>query len=504
MTYLIGYDLGTTAIKVSLFDDQGNLLAKSTQEYELSTPSPRAVEQEVSVYWNSFKQGLKEVLDKSNVPPKDINCMGVSAQGETLIAIDKDGEPLRPAIVWLDSRAEKEAEILARTFKNENICKRTGQVEMVPTWPAAKILWLKMHEPEVFKKTFKFLLIEDYFIYRLTGSFVSEGSLLCSTAYWDIRKKRWWGEMLDFLGVDEARLPEIREPGELIGPIKKEVASELGLSANTLVTTGGLDQACGAIGVGNIKPGIISENIGAALAICATVNEPFVDPSGRMPCHYHALPDTYMAHTFTTGGMVLRWFRDKFCQEEKSVAERIEEDSYDILTAEAGKISPGAEGLICLPHLQGAMAPEVNPKAKGVLYGFTLRHGKAHVIRAIMESLAAAIRRNIDALEDLGIKVREIRSLGGGAKSQLWSQIKADLTERPLVTTEQEDASCLGAAMLAGRATGIWSNVEEAVRKAVRLKDRFTPREENRQAYRKLYQMYVKLYEDMCGLFEVY
>jgi len=409
-----------------------------------------------------------------------------------------------PAIVWLDSRAEKEAEILADTFKNENIYRRTGQVEMVPTWPAAKILWLKRHEPEIFKKTFKFLLIEDYFIYRLTGSFVSEGSLLCSTTYWDIRKKNWWGEMLDFLGIDEDKLPEIKEPGELIGPIKKEVASELGLSTDTLVTTGALDQACGAIGVGNIKPGIISENIGAALAICATVNEPFVDPNKKMPCHYHGLPDTYMAHTFTTGGMVLRWFRDKFCQEEKSVAERIGEDSYNILGAEAAKIPPGSEGLIFLPHLQGAMAPEVNPKAKGVLYGFTLRHTKAHVIRAIMESLAAAIRRNIDALEDLGIKVSEIRSLGGGARSKLWSQIKADLTECPLVTTEYEDAACLGAAILAGTATGVWSSVKEAVEKVVRLKNRFNPREETRELYRKFYKMYVKLYEDLCGLFEVY
>ncbi|MCD6318644.1 FGGY-family carbohydrate kinase [Candidatus Aerophobetes bacterium] len=504
MTYIIGYDLGTTAIKVSLFDEQGNLLEKSTQEYELSTPSPRIVEQEVSVYWDSFKRGLKEVLNKSKVPSGDIKCMGVSAQGETLIVIDKEGNPLRPAIVWLDSRAEKEAEILAEAFKNENVYRRTGQVEMVPTWPAAKILWLKRHESEVFKKIFKFLLIEDYFIYRMTGYFVSEGSLLCSTTYWDIREKKWWGEMLDFLGIDEGKLPEMKEPGELIGPIKKEVASELGLSTNTLITTGALDQACGAIGVGNIKPGIISENIGAALAICATVNEPFVDPNRRMPCHYHGLPNKYMAHTFTTGGMVLRWFRDKFCQEEKSVAERISEDSYNILGAEAAKTPPGSEGLIFLPHLQGAMAPEVNPKAKGVLYGFTLRHTKGHVIRAIMESLAAAIRRNIDALEDLGIKVSEIRSLGGGARSRLWSQIKADLTERPLVTTEYEDAACLGAAILAGTATGVWSSVEEAVEKVVRLKDRFTPQEEVKELYRKFYKMYVKLYEDLCSLFEVY
>ena len=215
-------------------------------------------------------------------------------------------------MVWLDNRAQKEAEELMKEFGNENAYHITGQVKIVPTWPAVKILWFKKHQPEIYHQVTKFLLIEDYFIYRLTGKYLCEGSLISSTLYWDIIKKVWWKDMLSYLGVKESQLPEIRESGEVAGPLLPSIAKELGLSAKTIVATGALDQACGAIGVGNISPGVISENTGAALAICATVESPIFDKKGRMPCHYHGIPNTYMAHAFTTRGMVLRWFRDKF------------------------------------------------------------------------------------------------------------------------------------------------------------------------------------------------
>lgn len=504
--YILSFDLGTTAIKTALFDTNGKLIAKSTQEYELKTPTPVVVEQEVAVYWKAIKDGIRVIMERSRVLPRQITCIGISAQGETLVPVDNDGSALRPAIVWMDNRAQEEAEEIGRTFSKQELCERTGQVEMVPTWPAAKILWLKRHEPHTFNKTAKFLLIEDWLIHRLTRKFVAEGSLLCSTCYWDIRSKIWWTAMLQFLGICEEQLPEVVEPGTLVGRICEEAALELGLATETLIVTGGLDQACGAIGAGNIKPGIVSENTGAALAMCAIVDGPFCDPTYTIPCFYYALPDTYMAHSFTTGGMVLRWFRDNFCQEERSVASRTGEDTYDLLALAAESIPPGSEGLVLLPHLQGAGAPESNGKAKGVLYGFTLHHTKAHVIRAIMESLGLAIRRIVDGFEDLGIAVSEIRSLGGGAKSKLWTQIKADITGRPIVVTRNpEDAACLGAAILAGVATGIWINVEQAVEEAVSLGHEPTcPRQENRQTYAELYEAYKHLYDDICELYNIY
>jgi xylulokinase len=419
---ILSVDLGTTAVKVALFGRSGEMIALSTQEYSLLTPAPAVVEGDVNTYWESFKKGILALKRKCAFSAENIKALGISAQGETLFFLDQYGAPLRNAIVWMDNRAQAEAESLTKTFTNERCYQVTGQVSFDPCWPAAKILWLRNNEPETFRRTSKFALIEDYFIYRLPGQLVSEGSLLCSTAYWDITTKRWWKEMLSFLEIDETQLPKISEPGEPVGPILPQVAAELGLDPSTIVCTGALDQAAGAIGVGNIAEGIFSENIGAALAICSLVRKPVFHKSRIMPIHYFGIPDMYMMHSFTTGGMVLRWFRDAFCDMEKSLSDLIGGDSYDLLGQEAALIAPGCEGLIMLPHLNGSMAPDVNPKAKGVIYGFTLKHRKPHFIRAIMEALGYLVRRNIEALGDLGIEVDEIRSLGGGARSAVWNQ----------------------------------------------------------------------------------
>jgi len=316
-------------------------MALSTREYSLITPKTSVVEGDAKTYWDSFKQGILELKTKHSFSVENVRALGISAQGETLFFLDEKGVPLRNAIVWMDNRALEEAERLTAEFTNEACYKVTGQVSFDPCWPAAKILWLRKNEPELFRKTATFALIEDYFIYKMTGKRVSEGSLLCSTVYWDITTKRWWKEMLAFLEISESRLPEIREPGEAVGPILPEVAAELGLTPGTTVCTGALDQAAGAIGVGNIAEGIFSENIGAALAICSPVRKPTFHESRIMPIHYFGIPDIYMMHSFTTGGMVLRWFRDVFCDMEKTVSGMIGGDSYDLLSREAALVPAG-------------------------------------------------------------------------------------------------------------------------------------------------------------------
>lgn len=501
MEYILSVDLGTTAIKVAVVDAQGKMLATSTQEYTLLTPTTLAVELPVETYWQAFKQGIAEVLQASRIDSNKVRALGISAQGETLIFVDKGGKPLRNAIVWMDNRAQDEAEELSGAFEKQACYKITGQVSIVPTWPATKVLWVRKYEPDIFSRIAKILLIEDYFIYRMTGKYVAEGSLLCSTVYWDILRKTWWPEMLDYLKIDPEQLPEVRESGEPVGAIFPEVAQELGVSADMVVCTGALDQAAGTIGVGNIKPGIFSENTGAALAICATVDSPFVDPTGRMPCHYHAIPDTYMAHTFTTGGMVLKWYRDMFCQPEIQVGQLAGRDPYELLSLEADRVAPGSDGLVMLPHLQGAMAPEDNPKAKGVFYGITLRHTKAHFARAILESIASIVKRNIEAVEDLNIKVSEIRCLGGGSKSSVWNQIKADLIGKPVVTMESEEAACLGAAIVAGVGTGMFRSLEDATNRMVTIKDRYEPNPAHAEIYAENYRKYVGLYDSLVGMF---
>ncbi len=502
MPSILAFDLGTTALKCALHNLNGDVLAKASEEYQLITPDADSVEMEVETYWQAFKSAVARVLKESGINPTEIKAIGVSAQGETLILVDRDGKPLRRAIVWLDNRAQKESEMLGDTFGHRHAYEITGQVRLVPTWPASKILWLKIHEPEIFEKTAKFLLIEDYFLHRLTGEYVTEGSLVTSTCYWNFRTRGWWTEMLGMLGISEKQLPQYRESGESIGKLRPEIAAELGLNPNTVACTGALDQACGAIGVGNIKPGVFSENTGAALAICATVNQPIIDPGDQMPCHYHGLPGLYMLHTFTSGGIVMRWFRDEFATTEMQAGNFSGMDAYDLMGLEAANVAPGCEGLVMLPHLQGAMAPEANPKASGVFYGFTLRHRRNHFTRAIMESVCFIVRRNIEVIEGLGVQVNEIRALGGGARSRIWKQMEADIVGRPVLTTTNEEAATLGAAILAGKAVGLYSSVEEAAGKMVQIKERFEPNSSNRTIYDETFGTYLKLYDALCPLFE--
>src|ERR1019366_10412794 len=243
-------------------------------------------------------------------------------------------------------------------------------------------------------------------------------------------------------------------------------------------------------GVETVGPGRFSENTGAAVALCATLREARLDPERRMPCHYHGVPDTYMFHTCTSGGVVLRWYRDQFGDSERSVASVSGRDAYDLLVEEAGTIAPGSEGLVLIPHFQGAMAPESNANARGAVVGLNLRHGRAHVARAILESIAFVVRRNVEVLEDLGVQIPEIRALGGGARSRLWKQIEADVTKRPVLTTRQPDAATLGAAILAGVGLGRYVSAQEAAEEMVQIDETFEPRAGNCGFYDETYAIY--------------
>lgn len=499
---ILGIDVGTTSLKAAVFDHEGVQKAAAVVEYSLLTPQPNIVEAPCGIYMDSIVKCMEVIRSGGAVDTRDVTAVGFSVQGETLCLLDEAGQPLKNAIVWMDNRAGEQAEKLRAHFGDELCYQVTGQVSFEACWPAAKLLWVKENEPELFARTRHFLLLEDYVIYLLTGKFVAEGSLLTSTEYWDIRTKKYWPEMLEFIGIDESALPEIRESGELVGTILPEMAELLGVSPQARITTGCLDQAAGAIGVGNIYPGIFSENIGAALAICVPTSKLTYDPNRQMPVHYFATPDTYMMHTFTTGGMCLRWFRDGFCQQEIDMQKLTGLDAYDLMGREADSVPPGADGLICLPHLQGSMAPDVNLNAKGVFYGATLQHGKPHFVRSIMESLGYLICRNLEAIDAMGLEVKQIRTMGGGSKSDIWNQIKADITGKTLhVTYSSQDTACLGAAILAGKAAGVFESIESAVNSMVKIKKTFEPNPANREVYDRQYKKFKLLFEALTPVF---
>ena len=497
----LSLDVGTTSLKAALFDARGQLLALERQEYTLLTPAANRVELDPSTYWEALTLSVRAVLQRSAAVPAEIATLCISSQGETFIPIDAGGAPLTPAIVWLDNRAVEEARLIADRFGLDEVFQRTGQPDVAPTWPACKFLWLRRNQPEVFARVTKFLWLEDYLLYRLTGQAVTSLAQQTSSLLLDIRSKDWWPEMMDFVGVRPDQLGTLLPPGRLVGPLLPEAAAALGLTPRTQAVAGSMDQAIAALGAG-LSAGVVVESTGGALGIVAALEQPLFDPQRRVPCYFHAAPDTYCLLPWgQTAGMALKWLLDQFFPLEMQAALAAGRDPYDDMTAAAALVSPGCDGLLALPHLEGAFCPEFNPNARAVFFGATLRHTRPHFTRALLEAVAFMLKRNLDLLEGLGIPVHAIRSLGGGARSPLWLQIKADVLQKPVQTMAVEEAACLGAAMLGAHAVGVYPDLDQAVASMLQTKAVIQPNPTHAAIYQQQYARYVELYDRLAPMF---
>lgn len=435
---LLGVDFGTTALKACLFDEKGNLLATESAQYKLITEG-EFIEFPADEFFKVFSETVKKITDKFKV-----DALALDTQGETMIVLDKDGNPLMNAIIWLDNRAEVQAKRMEEKFGLEKIYNLTGQAEIPAGYPAPKIEWLKDNKPELFKKADKFLLLEDYIIYRLTGKFAASRSLYSSSLLMDIRTGEYIPEMLEYLGITKAQLPELKESGEVVGEYN-----------GITVVTSALDQIAGATGAGVVKTGIMSETTGTALAVCALTEEfpPYYD--GLKVSIYYVRRGVFCLLMWApTAGAVLEWFKRNLC----------EGLGYKELNEIAEKVPAGSEGLIALPHLCGTVMPENQPNAKGVFFGVELKHERGHFVRAIMESVAYMIKEYV---EFMGVSVDQIRSMGGGANSKLWCEIKSGVLGKEIVTLKQNETACLGSAIFAGVGIGVFKNEITATDKIV-------------------------------------
>jgi xylulokinase len=502
MSLLIGLDIGTTSVKAGVFDASGRQLAAAGREYRLHHPAADRAEIDAEAYWAATVDAVGAVVSAGGVDPSGVLAIAVSSQGETVVAVDEGGRPLGPAIVWLDNRAVAESTALAGRFADATVYDRTGVPAITPTWTACKLLWWREHEPALFAGAYRFLLVEDFLLHRLTHRFVSEGGIQCTSLLYDIRARGWWGPMLDAVGIGPERLPELVEPGAIVGSLTAAAAAALGLSTRVVVVAGGMDQGAGAVGVGNVVGGVISESTGGALTLQATVDHHGADPSGQTPVYVHSAPGRYLyCPVCPTGGMALTWFRDQFGGEEIARAAREGRSAYDLLTELAAGVAPGADGLTMLPHLMGAFSPEYEPRATGVFFGFTLHHGRAHFVRAVLEGVVFMLRRNLELLAATGAPATEVRSHGGGARSPLWNQVKADACGLPVVTLEGEDAAVRGDAMLAGVATGLFPDLAAASAAMVSVRARYEPDPATRRAYDDAYGHYLRLFDALRPLF---
>jgi xylulokinase len=491
--YLIGVDAGTTSFKAALCGEDGSMIATARREYSLLT-NRSMVEFPPESYWSLFCSVVQDLFACSGVSPEDVAALAISSQGETFVCIDAEGNALGNAIVWLDNRAGAECAELQAVFAPSELYLHTGQREVQPTWPATKILWMRKHQPERFAQTQKFLLLEDYLIFRLTGRAVCERALLASTLLYDIPAGRWWKDMLRIVGIGEDRLPEIMDSAAPVGYVTTKAAKQSGLASCTMVVTGALDQIAMMVGSGNIRPGRVAEVTGSCLVVEAVSNRfADYDPARPLTCQPFCIPGSYLLMMFSnTAGMALKWFRDSLYPDGSM--------TYSSLCAEAAEVGPGAEGLIMLPHLAGAQFPKFNPDAKGVFYGAALSHRRGHFVRAILEAVAYIDRSMLALLERSGIPCSAFITLGGAASSAVWNQIKADVMGRNIQTAGIGETASAGAAAMAGVGCGLLSGFDSACERLARPSEVFLPDPANARLYDGLYARYCGLDEKVTQL----
>lgn len=491
--YLIGVDAGTTSFKAALYSEDGGMRSVARREYSLQTDRG-FVEFPPESYWSLFCSVVKELFESSGIDPGDVAALAISSQGETFVCVDGEGNALGNAVVWLDNRAVEECAQLSADFSPEELYAHTGQCEVQPTWTATKLLWLRKHEPERFAMTRRFLLLEDYLVFRLTGRAVCERALPASTLLYDIPSGGWWPDMLRAVGVGEERLPELANSASPVGPVAARAAAQCGLTPRTVVVTGALDQIAMMTGSGNIRPGRVTEVTGSCLVV-ETVSGRFADrdPDYPLTCQPFCIPGSYLLMMFSnTAGMALKWFRDSLYPDGSM--------SYSSLCDEAADAEPGAGGLVMLPHLAGAQFPRSNPNSTGVFYGATLSHRRGHFVRSILEAVAYIDRSMLELLERSGVPCGEVTTLGGAASSAVWNRIKADVTGRRIQTAGTEETATAGAAAMAGVGCGVFSGFDQACERMARKGEVFLPDTENARLYDGLYRRYRELDERFSQL----
>lgn len=473
--YLVVFDVGTTAAKTIIFDAFGSIIGKAYQEYPSQTPSPGIIEQNPNDWWIAIKTSSKKALALSRIDPKAIAGIGVVTQRATVAPLDKDAEVLYPAMTWMDVRSSPSADALAEQYPQRVAI--------------SKILWLKDNLPDVFEKAYKFVTVDAYIYHKLTGKFVSD---FTNSAYgpFDIRKLEWSDEISKVTKIPIKKLPSLLSSGKIAGELSPEAANEVGLVAGTPVVVGGGDQQCSSLGLNAISPGIIKATTGTGTFINAVLDEPIFDlydPLTRAFCLPHVIPNKWTFEAVLPGtGLIYRWFRDQFSLQEVETAKSVGIDAYDILNLEAASVKPGSDGLIMIPLFMFS---------RGIIWGLSFSHTRAHLARAILESAGYGINFFIEIMNGQGIEVSEIRVDGGGARSPLWRQIQADITGKPIALTRVvEDASALGAAILTSQGVGLHKTIEEATAAMVKVTEKTTPIPENCEVYNRIYPKFADMF----------
>jgi xylulokinase len=495
MQTMLGIDLGTSAVKVALFAADGRVVQSASETYPLSHPHPGWAEQNPEDWWQATVRAIQTCLSAAG--PTDLRGLAISGQMHGAVLLDATDQPVRPCIIWADTRCQAECDEMTALVGQQRLIDLVSNPAL-PGFTAPKLLWVRNHEPEVWARVRRVLLPKDYLRRRLTGVAAMEISDAAGTCLLDVVQGAWSQEVLARLALDPALLPPIMGAAEIGGQIMPAVAEMTGLPSGLPVAGGGADNACAAVGAGIVAPGQALVSIGTSGVVLAFSPTPQVDRSGPIPRVHtfnHAAPGAWYLMAVTQGaGLSLRWARDQLAQSEAAEAQAIGRDVYDVMAEAAAQVPPGSEGLLFLPYLQGERTPILDAEARGGWLGLTARHTRAHLFRAVLEGVAFSLRQGLDVLREAGVGVSELRVTGGGARSPVWRQILADIFEQPLVPLRAEEGPAFGAALLAGVATGVYPSVQAACTQVVAVGDAVQPDATNAPRYRELYRLYQGLY----------
>lgn len=489
--YIMGLDVGTTGCKAVVFDTYGNVKGYGFREYPIICEEPFQAEQDAMLVYNRLIEVMREAIAKSGA--EYIEAISASVQGDATMPVDREYNPLHNMLLGMDYRTTSQCDFLEEHIGNKQAFIKTG-MPIHPINTLAKILWFKDNTPEIFNNTYKFVTYSDFVAARLGGEPVIDLTMASRSMAMDINTNEWSKEILGICGIDPDTLSEIRESGKPCGRLRESLRQELGLKNNPLLITGGHDQPCGAIGAGVIREGMAVDSSGTAEVFSTVFTEPKLNDEmyqSFYPCYLHAAPGLYFTFALNhIGGILLRWFRDTIAYKEVCEAEKQGADFYEYIQRNM-KNEPS--GILVLPHFNGSGTPVCDVNSKGAITGLTLSTKREDIFKGMLDSLTYELKINIETMKNAGLSIDEIRAVGGGAKSPLWMQAKADILGVPVTTLECKESGCLGAAILAAVGSGIYNNVSEAVKHMVKAGKTYYPGAdkglyaEKFEAYRKLY-----------------
>jgi len=496
---LIGVDLGTSGVKVIAVTPDGAVLASATAYYPLDTPRPLWAEQDPIAWWEATAEAIRTVM-ASGLSPRQVAAVGLTGQMHGLVLLDPQGDVLRPAILWNDQRTGAECAAMTERIGAERLLALTGN-PVLPGFTAPKLLWVRAHEPAVFARASALLLPKDWIRYRLTGERICDVSDASGTSLLDVEHRRWSDEVVSALDIPPSWLPALVESPDVSAHVSEWAAALTGLAAGTPVVGGAGDQAAQAVGSGIVDEGLVSITIGTSGVVFAASSCYRRDPGGRLHAFCHAAPGLWhlMGVMLSAGGS-LRWYRDALGHDESARVAAAGRDPYDVLLDEAASVPAGSDGLVFLPYLSGERTPHADPHARGVFFGLTLGHRKAHLTRAVVEGISYGLCDSVELMRAAGIDVTRARVSGGGARSALWRQVLADICRVEIATTNADEGAAFGAALIAGAGVGLFPSVRDASRAVVRETGLTRPGDDT-DRYRTHYETFRRLYQVLAPTF---